>query len=69
MTVKAIDLNQTETAYLEMVLNSDLKMRIDASVHAIAHGSDYEDATLTTVSNIINKIKNAEPLPVHKFGE
>ncbi len=55
-----ITINKGEREYLELLVNSDLKMRGDAMIHAVSHGSDYEDPGMDVANSILSKIANAE---------
>ena len=50
-------LDEQAINYLAMLVNADMKKRVDLQVHAISHGSDYADPTIDVCCVILRFLK------------
>jgi len=49
-------LSPHDVDYLQMLINADMKSRIDQQIHAQSHGSDYEDAQISDSNSILQRL-------------
>lgn len=52
-----VELTRQDIEYLEMLVNADMKFRVDNHSHAIAYGADYTDTQISNCGALLNEFR------------